>query len=319
MHRDPRRTRRRRPDREGPRRLRDLLLRVRPGRGGVAILGVPEVRFAASLTSGGGGCAGRSGWRPPRSTAAWRTCASSLMSLQQLTPTPRRFRGRRRARLRDHVGGRRRLRRRGRHARRARRSPPTPACCRRATASRCSRSGTCTSTARRASTSPRSRSRSGRTRSGGRRRLQTKPLTLDEYFAARMISDPLCLFDYTQESDGAVAVITTSADRAKDLRQPPAYILSSAHGGTGRWGPAIFRYFQAPDDEFASSGHRPVAKRLFEMAGVTPGRRRRGAALRPLLAARDHAARGLRLLPDRRGRPVRRRGQHALAGRHASR
>ena len=85
-----------------------------------------------------------------------------------------------------------------------------------------------------------------------------------------MISDPLCLFDYTQESDGAVAVITTSADRAKDLRQPPVYILSSAHGGSGRWGPAIFRYFQAPDDEFASSGHRPVAKRLYEMAGVTP-------------------------------------------------
>ena len=85
-----------------------------------------------------------------------------------------------------------------------------------------------------------------------------------------MISDPLCLFDYTMESDGAVAVITTSADRAKDLRQPPAYILSSAHGGSGRWGPAIFRYFQVPDDEFASSGHRPVAKRLYEMAGVTP-------------------------------------------------
>jgi acetyl-CoA acetyltransferase len=85
-----------------------------------------------------------------------------------------------------------------------------------------------------------------------------------------MISDPLCPFDYTMESDGAVAVITVSADRAKDLRHPPVYIIASAHGGTGRWGPAIFRYFQAPDDEFASSGHRPVAKRLFEMAGVGP-------------------------------------------------
>ncbi len=63
-----------------------------------------------------------------------------------------------------------------------------------------------------------------------------------------MISDPLCLFDYTMESDGAVAVITTSAERARDLRQPPVYILASANGGTGRWGPAIFRYFQAPDD-----------------------------------------------------------------------
>lgn len=99
--------------------------------------------------------------------------------------------------------------------------------------------------------------------------LRTEPLTLDDYFNARMISDPLCLFDYTMESDGAVAVITTSIDRARHLRQPPAVIMASAHGGTGRWGPALFRYFQTPDDDYASSGHRPVAKRLFEMAGVT--------------------------------------------------
>ena len=100
--------------------------------------------------------------------------------------------------------------------------------------------------------------------------LRNTPLTLDDYFNARMISDPLCLFDYTMESDGAVAVITVAADRAKDLRQPPAYIMASAHGGSGRWGPALFRYFQIPDEEFPSSGHRPVAKRLFEMAGITP-------------------------------------------------
>jgi acetyl-CoA acetyltransferase len=100
--------------------------------------------------------------------------------------------------------------------------------------------------------------------------LNRKPLTLDDYFNARMISDPLCLLDYTMESDGAVAVITVSAERARDLRHPPVYIMGSAHGGTGSWGPAIFRYFQADDDEFASSGHRPVAKRVYEMAGITP-------------------------------------------------
>jgi acetyl-CoA acetyltransferase len=100
--------------------------------------------------------------------------------------------------------------------------------------------------------------------------LHRTPLTLDDYFNARMISDPLCLFDYTMESDGAVAVITTSAERARDLRQPPVYVLSSANGGMGRWGPALFTYFQQPDEYFASSGHRPVAQRMYEMAGVTP-------------------------------------------------
>ena len=145
--------------------------------------------------------------------------------------------------------------------------------------------------------------------------LRREPLTLDEYFNARMIADPLCLFDYTMETDGAVAAVVTSAERAKDLRQPPVYIAGSAHGGMGRWGSAIFTYFQMPDEYFASSGNRPVAKRMYEMAGMGPAGRRRRAALRPLLADGDHAARGLRLLPHRRGRPVRGRRQHPLEGR----
>jgi acetyl-CoA acetyltransferase len=100
--------------------------------------------------------------------------------------------------------------------------------------------------------------------------LQTEPLTMDEYFNARMISDPLCLYDYTMESDGSVAAVVVSAERAKDLRHPPVYIMGSAHGGMGRWSTAIFTWFQMPDEYFASSGHRPVAKRMYEMAGIGP-------------------------------------------------
>jgi acetyl-CoA acetyltransferase len=100
--------------------------------------------------------------------------------------------------------------------------------------------------------------------------LRTEPLTFDDYFNARMISDPLCLHDYTMESDGSVAAVVVSAERAQDLRQPPVYIMGSAHGGMGRWGTAIFTHFQMPDEYFASSGHRPVAKRMYEMAGIGP-------------------------------------------------
>jgi acetyl-CoA acetyltransferase len=100
--------------------------------------------------------------------------------------------------------------------------------------------------------------------------IQRLPLTREDYFNARMISEPLCLFDYTMETDGAVAAVVTSADRARDLRHPPVYIMGSANGGMGRWGPAIFSYFQQPDEYFASSGHRPVARRMYEMAGITP-------------------------------------------------
>ncbi len=94
-------------------------------------------------------------------------------------------------------------------------------------------------------------------------------LTLDDYFAARMISDPLCLFDCTQETDGACAVITTSAERARDLRQPPAYVAASAQGGPGRWGQSI-SWMNMPDEYFASSGHRSVAADVYARAGLSP-------------------------------------------------
>ena len=100
--------------------------------------------------------------------------------------------------------------------------------------------------------------------------IRTDPLTLDEYFDARMISDPLCLYDYTMETDGAVAAVVTSAERAQDLRHKPVYIGGSAHGGAGRWGSAIFTYFQMPDEYFASSGNRPIAQRMYDMAGLGP-------------------------------------------------
>jgi acetyl-CoA acetyltransferase len=95
------------------------------------------------------------------------------------------------------------------------------------------------------------------------------PITMDDYLSARMISDPLCLFDYTQENDGAVAVITTSIERARDLRQHPVSIVAAANGGQGQWGQAI-TWMGMPDEYFASSGHRPVAKAVYERAGVTP-------------------------------------------------
>src|SRR5690349_9954375 len=99
--------------------------------------------------------------------------------------------------------------------------------------------------------------------------LMREPLTREQYFDARMIADPLCLFDFCLECDGAVAVVTTSSERARDLRQPPVYVTASTHGGHGRWGQAI-TWMGMPDEYFASSGHRPVAQRLWAMAGLGP-------------------------------------------------
>jgi acetyl-CoA acetyltransferase len=99
--------------------------------------------------------------------------------------------------------------------------------------------------------------------------IMRDPITLDDYFNARMIAEPLCLLDFCLETDGAVAVITTSLDRARDLKQKPVPVIAAAHGGSRDWARA-FAWFGMPDETFASSGHAAVAKHLYRRAGVTP-------------------------------------------------
>jgi acetyl-CoA acetyltransferase len=99
--------------------------------------------------------------------------------------------------------------------------------------------------------------------------VRRTPLTKEEYFASPMLADPLCRLDFCLETDGAVAFITTSSERAKDCRQRPIYIHGSKHGGTRRWGRA-FAWMGMPDPEFASSGHKSVADALWAQSGCAP-------------------------------------------------
>jgi acetyl-CoA acetyltransferase len=99
--------------------------------------------------------------------------------------------------------------------------------------------------------------------------LKRTPITQEDYFNARMIAEPLCLFDFCLETDGAVAVITTTMDRARDLRQKPARVVAAAHGGRRDWGRG-FAWYGMQDPDFASSGHAPIAKRIYAQAGIGP-------------------------------------------------
>jgi acetyl-CoA acetyltransferase len=71
-----------------------------------------------------------------------------------------------------------------------------------------------------------------------------KPMTIEDYHASRWVVEPLHLFDCCLVSNGGVAVIVTSAERARDLRQPPVYLRGfgqCAPGDTARAGrdPAV--------------------------------------------------------------------------------
>ena len=63
--------------------------------------------------------------------------------------------------------------------------------------------------------------------------MHGRPMTLDDYHASRWIVEPLHLLDCCLVSNGAVAVIVTSAERARDLRQPPVYLLGFGQAGPG--------------------------------------------------------------------------------------
>lgn len=60
--------------------------------------------------------------------------------------------------------------------------------------------------------------------------MSDRPMTREDYMAARWISEPLCLFDNCLETDGALAAVIVSAERARDCRQPPVYVHSFAQG-----------------------------------------------------------------------------------------
>jgi len=64
-----------------------------------------------------------------------------------------------------------------------------------------------------------------------------RPMTLEDYHASRWIVEPLHLFDCCLVSNGGVAVIVTSAQRARELREPPVYLRGfgqCAPGDTAR-------------------------------------------------------------------------------------
>ncbi|MGC5163779.1 lipid-transfer protein [Rhodococcus sp. DT1] len=94
-----------------------------------------------------------------------------------------------------------------------------------------------------------------------------KPITLDDHQNSRWIAEPLRLLDCCQESDGGVALVVTTPERAKDLKQVPAVIAAAAQGS-------------GPDQYIMTSYYRDgltglpemgiVGNQLWEQSGLAP-------------------------------------------------
>jgi acetyl-CoA acetyltransferase len=95
--------------------------------------------------------------------------------------------------------------------------------------------------------------------------MHGRPLTAEAYDASRFIVEPFRLFDCCLENDGAAALVLVAAERARDLRRPPAYLLGVAQGSEYRSGA---RAHNAPT--YATASFTTVAPRLYAMAGVAP-------------------------------------------------
>jgi acetyl-CoA acetyltransferase len=94
------------------------------------------------------------------------------------------------------------------------------------------------------------------------------PLTLAQYFAAEMISTPLRKYDCCLQTDGAVALLVTTPERARDLKQLPVFIKAAAQATAPDLpGPLMSAIVS---DLLARGSGRNVAEEVYEQSGLLP-------------------------------------------------
>ena len=92
---------------------------------------------------------------------------------------------------------------------------------------------------------------------------EKKPLTIDEVLSARMVSYPLTVRDCCLVTDGGGAVIMTTAERARSLKNPPVYVLGC--------GQAITHANISSMPDLTVTGAVRSGRAAYEMARLAPG------------------------------------------------
>jgi acetyl-CoA acetyltransferase len=98
--------------------------------------------------------------------------------------------------------------------------------------------------------------------------MRRKPITIEDHQKSKLAVDPLHELDSMFTNDGACAVVVTSKERARDLKQRPVNILAAAQGHgplpQTQWDLEIFR------PVITETAAKYVAPHLFGMAGIKP-------------------------------------------------
>jgi acetyl-CoA acetyltransferase len=93
-----------------------------------------------------------------------------------------------------------------------------------------------------------------------------RPIDLDDYLAAPLISDPVCRLDCDMPVDGVACFVLTTAERAGDLPNKPVYVAAYAGGAPTRHRLPL----HWPLDDVYEVGAE-TARRLWSRAGIGPG------------------------------------------------
>lgn len=95
------------------------------------------------------------------------------------------------------------------------------------------------------------------------RAMMRSPLTMQDYLESRWIAEPLRLYDCCLETDAAVALVVTSAERAHDLPHVPVLISGATYGSGHTW-------YSNNRGDWTTSAAATMARRLYAMAGIGP-------------------------------------------------
>lgn len=97
--------------------------------------------------------------------------------------------------------------------------------------------------------------------------MYSKTLSREQYMEARWIAEPLCLFDNCLETDGALACVMVSAERARDCRQRPVYVHAGSQGMTAPHPTMMNHFCDSPLDGPSWA----TARGLWRNSDIQPG------------------------------------------------